>query len=56
MIKDFIKQQVINVVRAQSVVRPKNLKELGLPKDYLYILEKEGIIERVGRSLYQCPA
>ena len=55
MISDSIKQQVINVVRAQSVVRPKDLKELGLPKDYLYILEKEGIIERVGRGLYQWP-
>lgn len=55
MITDSIKQQVINVVRAQSVVRPKDLKELGLPKDYLYLLEKEGIIERVGRGLYQWP-
>jgi predicted transcriptional regulator of viral defense system len=55
MIKDSIKQQVIKVVRAQSVVRPKDLKELGLPKDYLYLLEKEGIIERVGRGLYQWP-
>jgi len=55
MIKDSIKQQVINIVRAQSVVRPKDLKELGLPKDYLYLLEKEGLIERVGRGLYQWP-
>ncbi|MDT8282421.1 MAG: type IV toxin-antitoxin system AbiEi family antitoxin domain-containing protein [Gammaproteobacteria bacterium] len=55
MITDSIKQQVINVVRSHSVVRPKDLKELGLPKDYLYILEKEGIIERVGRGLYQWP-
>jgi predicted transcriptional regulator of viral defense system len=55
MITDSIKQQVINIVRAQSVVRPKDLKELGLPKDYLYLLEKEGIIERVGRGLYQWP-
>lgn len=50
-----IKQQVINVVRSQSVVRPKDLKELGLPKDYLYRLEKEGVIDRVGRGLYQWP-
>jgi len=55
MITDSTKQQVINIVRAQSVVRPKDLKKLGLPKDYLYLLEKEGIIERVGRGLYQWP-
>ena len=38
-----------------SVVRPRDLAERGLPKDYLYILEKEGMIERVARGLYQWP-
>lgn len=49
------RQQVIKFIQAQSVVRPRDLTERGLPKDYLYILEKEGIIERVGRGLYQWP-
>ena len=49
------KQQVINLVRAKSIVRPRDLKELGLAKDYLYILAREGIIERVGRGHYQWP-
>jgi len=49
------KQQVINLVRSQSVVRPRDLQEHGLSKDYLYILAQEGIIERVGRGLYQWP-
>lgn len=55
MTKDSRRQQVINLVRAQSVIRPKDLKEYGLPKDYLYILAREGIIERIGRGLYQWP-
>ncbi|VAW95196.1 hypothetical protein MNBD_GAMMA22-1003 [hydrothermal vent metagenome] len=55
MIKDSVKQQVINIVRSQLVVRPKDFKAFGLPKDYLYLFEKEGIIERVGRGLYQWP-
>jgi len=49
------RQQVIDLVRAQSVIRPRDLKEYGLPKDYLYILAQEGVIERIGRGLYQWP-
>jgi predicted transcriptional regulator of viral defense system len=55
MIKDTKRQQVINLVREQSVVRPKDLIDHGLPKDYLFILFKEGIIERIGRGIYQWP-
>jgi len=49
------RQQVIDLVRAQSVIRPRDLKEHSLSKDYLYILAQEGVIERVGRGLYQWP-
>jgi len=55
MLINTIKQQVINIVRSQSIVRPKDLNELGLPRDYLYLLEKEGVIVRIGRGLYQWP-
>ncbi|PCJ86953.1 MAG: transcriptional regulator [Thiotrichaceae bacterium] len=49
------REQVIDLVRGQSVIRPRDLKEHGLPKDYLYILAQEGVIERIGRGLYQWP-
>ena len=49
------RQQVIDLVRGQSVIRPRDLKEHGLPKDYLYVLAQEGVIERIGRGLYQWP-
>lgn len=49
------REQVINLVRDQLVVRPRDLTERGLPKDYLYMLTEEGVIERVGRGLYQWP-
>ena len=55
MIKDTKRQQVIDLVQALPVVRPKDLKEHGLPKDYLYLLAREGLIERIGRGLYQWP-
>ncbi len=55
MPKDSKTQQVIKLIQEQSVIRPRDLKEHGLPKDYLYLLEKKGMIERVGRGLYQWP-
>lgn len=55
MIKGSKRQQVIDLVQVLSVVRPKDLKEHGLPRDYLYILAQEGVIERVARGLYQWP-
>lgn len=55
MSKESKREQLIKLIQARSVVRPRDLAECGLPKDYLYILEKEGVIERVGRGLYQWP-
>ncbi len=49
------RQQVIHLLQQLSVVRPKDLTERGLPKDYLYILAQEGVVERIGRGLYQWP-
>ncbi|MCU7934509.1 MAG: AbiEi antitoxin N-terminal domain-containing protein [Candidatus Thiodiazotropha sp. (ex Dulcina madagascariensis)] len=49
------REQVIDYIRDHSIVRPKDLKDIGLPKDYLYQLSQEGMIERVGRGLYQWP-
>lgn len=49
------RQQVIDLVKALPVVRPKDLVEHDLPKDYLYILSQEGVIDRIGRGLYQWP-
>lgn len=53
--KESKRQQVIELLQALSVVRPKDLQARGLPKDYLYILAGEGVIERIGRGLYQWP-
>ena len=49
------RQQVIEFAKQHSVVRPRDLAELGLPKDYLNQLSKQGILLRIGRGLYQYP-
>ncbi|MEW8488593.1 MAG: type IV toxin-antitoxin system AbiEi family antitoxin domain-containing protein [Candidatus Thiodiazotropha endolucinida] len=49
------REKVIRLAQELPVIRPRDLKERGLPKDYLYLLAGEGIIERIGRGLYQWP-
>lgn len=52
---DSKRLQVIDLVRSRSIVRPRDLTENKLPKDYLYVLAREGIIHRIGRGLYAWP-
>ena len=49
------RQQVIDFAKQHSVVRPRDLAEFGLPKDYLNQLSQDGILLRIGRGLYQYP-
>lgn len=49
------RQQVLDFMHQQTVVRPNDLLKAGLPKDYLHQLTKEGLVERLGRGLYQLP-
>ncbi len=49
------REKVIRLARTLPVIRPRDLSERGLPKDYLYLLAEEGIIDRIGRGLYQWP-
>ena len=49
------RQQVIDYMSKQALVRPIDLVAVGLPKDYLYQLASEGVVERVGRGLYRLP-
>ena len=49
------RQQVIDFMHKQSIVRPKDLVTMGLPKDYLYQLAEKGLVVKLGRGLYQLP-
>lgn len=49
------RQQVIDLARQQAVIRPRDLTANGLPKDYLYQLAREGVLNKIGRGLYQWP-
>lgn len=49
------RQQVIDFAKQHAVVRPRDLVELSLPKDYLNQLSQEGILLKLARGLYQYP-
>lgn len=38
-----------------GIMRPRDLKRMGIPQDYLWELSRRGQIERLGRGLYALP-
>lgn len=55
MSKTSKRQQVINLAIQRGVIRPRDLLAHGLPKDYLNMLAREGVLVKLGRGLYQWP-
>lgn len=48
-------ERALDLVRARGALRPRELKEWGIPLDYLDRLYRRGLVERVGRGLYVWP-
>jgi predicted transcriptional regulator of viral defense system len=44
---------VLDLARQQGVISPKDLKERGLPPEYLWQFYQKGKLERSGRGLYR---
>jgi len=49
------KECVLQLVSEAGVLRPRDLDEHGIPRQYLRMLHEEGLVERVGRGLYVLP-
>ena len=48
-------KKVEELVRAQGVLRPRDLDGYGIPREYLRRMQDRGVIERIGRGLYVLP-
>jgi len=48
-------EQILDLAREFGVLRPKELDRYGIPRRYLYRLERDGKLQRVGRGLYALP-
>ncbi len=49
------KDQVINFARHNKIIRPRDIENLGIPREYLLRLFRKGELERIGRGLYTLP-
>jgi predicted transcriptional regulator of viral defense system len=45
-------EKILRLTRKMGVLRPRDLDEHGIPRQYLAILERQGAIRRTGRGLY----
>ena len=48
-------ERVLDLAGRQSVLRPKDLDGLGIPRNYLGRLTNAGKLEKIGRGLYSSP-
>lgn len=48
-------KKIVRLARARGIIRPREIKALGLPTRYLRQLEQEGQLMRLDRGLYACP-
>jgi predicted transcriptional regulator of viral defense system len=47
--------RVLALARKFPIVRPRDVEDIGVPREYLLRLHRAGQVERVGRGLYRLP-
>ena len=45
-------KKLLDLIRKAGIMRPRDLKRLGIPMDYLWLLHRRGLLDRVGRGMY----
>ena len=48
-------QRLLDLVRTQGVITPKDLRAHGIPREYLSRLHNKGVLERSSRGVYYLP-
>jgi len=48
----LIEKKVISFVKKQGIVKSCDIKNLHLPENYLHLLVKKGVLQKLGRGLY----
>jgi len=51
--KQSVNQRVITIAQRQGAVRPRDLEEVGIPREYLLRLLRQGVVQRTGRGVYE---
>lgn len=45
--------QVLAIARRQRIIRPRDVEAIGVPREYLLRLMRQGLIRRTGRGMYE---
>jgi len=45
--------QVLGIARQQKIIRPRDVEAIGIPREYLLRLMRQGAIRRTGRGIYE---
>lgn len=53
--KPTLIEKTLKIASKTGVVRPKDLDQYGIPRKYLHILYRKGLLDRIGRGLYESP-
>jgi len=48
-------EQIVELAREKGLLRPRDLAQFGIPRQYLQIALERGLVERVARGLYRLP-
>ena len=48
-------QQIVEIARKKGLLRPRDLAEVGIPRQYLRMAHDQGLVQRVARGLYRIP-
>ena len=53
--KPTLIEKTLKIASKTGVIRPKDLDKHGIPRKYLHILYRKGLLDRIGRGLYVSP-
>ncbi len=45
--------RVLAIARRQKIIRPRDVEAIGVPREYLLRLMRQGVIRRTGRGIYE---
>lgn len=48
-------ERAVQFVRQHGIVRPRDIEKIGVPREYLIRLHRQGKLERMGRGIYSLP-
>jgi predicted transcriptional regulator of viral defense system len=48
-------QQIVHYIGQHGIVRPRDIEAIGLPREYLVRLHRQGKLKRPGRGIYTLP-